>query len=320
MSDDPYKILGVKKDASQDDIRKAYRKLAKELHPDLKPGDKKAEERFKKVAAAYGIVGDAEKRARFDKGEIDATGAERPEQRFYREYAEAPGGRRYRSRAGFEDLADVSDLFSDLFRGGGPGGPGGGPGGGAGGREGATMWARGRDVLYRLEVDFVDAANGAKRRIAMPDGVTLDVTVPAGTQSGAILRLKGKGGPGLGGGPAGNALVEIAVRPHTVFRRDGDDIVVELPITLDEAVLGAKVAVPTLTGRVTVTVPKGSSGGDVLRLKGKGVQPAKGPAGNQRVVLKIVLPETVDAELATFMDDWRKKHPYDPRTKFGRAS
>ena len=324
MSDDPYKVLGVKKDAAQDDIRKAYRKLAKELHPDLNPGDKKAEERFKKVAAAYGILGDPEKRARFDKGEIDATGAERPEQRFYREYAETPGGRRYRSRAGFEDFADVSDLFADLFRGrGGPGGAGGGPsgaGGGAGGEEGATMWARGRDFFYHLEVDFIDAALGAKRRIAMPGGPTLDVAIPAGTRSGAILRLKGKGGPGLGGGPAGNALVEIAVRPHPMFRREGDDIVIELPITLDEAVLGAKVEAPTLTGRVAVGVPKGSSSGDVLRLKGKGVKPAGGPAGNQRVVLRIVLPDAVDAELQAFMTEWREKHRYDPRAKPGRAS
>ena len=316
MSDDPYKVLGVKKDAAQDDIRKAYRKLAKELHPDLNPGDKKAEERFKKVAAAYGILGDAEKRARFDKGEIDATGAERPEQRFYREYAETPGGRRYRSRAGFEDFADVSDLFADIFRGrDGPTGPRGGPGG-----EQATMWARGRDFFYHLEVDFLDAALGAKRRIAMPGGPTLDVAIPAGTRSGAILRLKGKGGPGLGGGPAGNALVEITVRPHPVFRREGDDIVIELPITLDEAVLGAKVEAPTLTGRVALTVPKGTSSGDVLRLKGKGVKPAGGPAGNQRVVLKIVLPAAVDAELQAFMTEWRKKHPYDPRGKQGRAS
>lgn len=322
MSEDPYKVLGVKKDAAQDDIRKAYRKLAKELHPDLNPGDKKAEERFKKVAAAYGILGDPEKRARFDKGEIDASGAERPEQRFYREYAETPGGRRYRSRAGFEDFADVSDLFADIFRGptGPGGGPGGGPSGGARGEEAATMWARGRDFFYHLEVDFIDAALGAKRRIAMPEGPTLDVAIPAGSRSGAILRLKGKGGPGLGGGPAGNALVEITVRPHPVFRREGDDIVIELPITLDEAVLGAKVEAPTLTGRVAVGVPKGSSSGDVLRLKGKGVKPAGGPAGNQRVVLRIVLPDAVDAELQAFMAEWRKKHPYDPRAKPGRAS
>jgi len=309
VSDDPYAVLGIAKTASQDDIRKAYRKLAKELHPDLRPGDKTAEERFKKVSAAYAVIGDPDQRARFDRGEIDASGTERPpEQEFYRQYAGGDQGRRYQSSAGFEDMGDLGDVFADLFgrRGGGPGGaPGGGPRGSA----------PGGDVLYQLEVEFLDAVNGAKRRLNLPDGTTIDLNIPAGTDDGSVLRLKGKGRPGHGEGPPGDALVEISVRPHPVFRREGRDIVLELPITLDEAVLGGKVEVPTASGRVNMNVPKGSSSGDTLRLKGKGVHGKGGPDGDQRVVLKIVAPATVDDELQKFMTDWRERHGYDPRAK-----
>ena len=218
MADDPYRVLGVSKTASDAEIRKAYRKLAKELHPDLNPGDASAEDRFKRVAAAYHLLGDPERRKRFDAGEIDATGAERPEQQYYRQYAGGDGGERYYSSAGFEDFADVSDIFADLFRGRA------GRGGGADGFE-----ARGQDVRYHLDVDFLDAVRGAKRRITMPDGKVLDLSIPPGTRDGGTLRLKGKGAPGLGGGPAGDALVEISVRPHALFTRDGDDIVVPSP-------------------------------------------------------------------------------------------
>lgn len=304
MADDPYQILGVAKTASQDEIRKAYRKLAKELHPDLRPGDKSAEERFKKVSAAYAVVGDEKQRARFDRGEIDASGAEKPpEQEFYRQYAGGDQGRRYQSSAGYEDIGDLGDVFADLFgrRGGGGGGPR-GP-------------MQGGDLLYQLEVEFLDAVNGAKRRLNLPDGTTIDLNIPAGTEDGAVLRLKGKGRPGREGGPSGDALVEIAVKPHPVFKRDGRDIVVELPITVDEALLGGKVEVPTASGRVNVTVPKGSSSGDTLRLKGKGLHGKGGADGDQRVVLKIVAPPSVDDELQKFMTDWREKHRYDPRAK-----
>jgi len=306
VSDDPYRVLGVSKDASQGDIRKAYRKLAKELHPDLNPGDTAAEDRFKKVSSAYHLLNDPEQRARYDRGEIDASGAERPEQPFYRQYADADGGGRYHSSSGFGDFEDISDLYSDLFGGRGDGSH--------------TVRARGRDFRYHLEVDFLDAVNGAKRRITMPDGQTLDLTIPAGTRDGGVLRLKGKGGSGMGGEASGDALVEISVKSHSVFRREGDDIVVDLPITLDEAVLGGKVDVPTVTGRVAMTVPKGASSGDVLRLRGKGVKAARRTAGDQRVILKIVLPETVDENLSKFMENWRKAHRYDPRAKLRRAT
>ncbi|MEN3975870.1 DnaJ C-terminal domain-containing protein [Emcibacter sp. SYSU 3D8] len=299
MSEDPYKVLGVARDASQDAIRKAYRKLAKEAHPDLHPGDKKAEDRFKTISAAYDIIGDADKRARFDRGEIDASGTERPpQQEFYRQYADADGGARYQTSAGFDDFADLSDLFSNMFQ-----------------REGgAPRRMRGQDLRYQLPVDFLEAVNGAKRRVTMPDGKTLDIAIPAGTRSGQTLRLKGKGMPGMNGGPAGDALVDVQVGAHPVFERDGDDIVVDLPIAIDEAVLGGKVAVPTITGKVNLTIPRGASSGQTLRLRGKGVPAGKNrAAGDQLVKLKIVMPAGIDDDLETFMKSWRESHAYNPR-------
>lgn len=305
MSDDPYKVLGVKRDASQDDIRKAYRELAKKLHPDLHPGDKDAEGRFKSVSAAYHLLNDPEKRARYDRGEIDASGTERPDHQFYRHYADAGQAGRYTSTEGMGGFEDISDIFADLF--------------GQRGGSGARFRARGQDSHYHLEVDFLDAINGARRRITFPDGNALDLKIPPGTRDGGTLRLKGKGTPGIGGGPSGDALIEISVRPHRLFRRDGNDIEIDLPLTLYEAVLGAKVEVPTVSGRVVLTVPRGSTTGDVLRLKGKGVKPERGRAGDQRVVLNVAMPETVDPELENFMKSWGRKHAYDPRSELRRT-
>jgi DnaJ-class molecular chaperone len=307
MAEDPYTVLGDAKDASQDDIRKAYRRLAKQHHPDLNPGNREAEARFKQVSAAYDLLGDAEKRARYDRGEIDASGAERPPHGFYREHADAGGRHTYHSTAGFEDFDDVSDIFADLFgrRGGGE----------------RTVRMRGRDVHYRMEVDFLEAVNGAKKRVTMPDGNSLDVAIPPGIGDGQVLRLKGKGMPGIGGGPAGDALVDVLVRPHPLFERQGDDIVVELPIGVDEAVLGGKVEVPTISGRVRVSVPKGASSGRTLRLKGKGVKAGLGrAAGDQLVRLRIVLPQTIDPEISELMKRWRESHTYDPRAEMERAA
>jgi DnaJ-class molecular chaperone len=264
LSADPYKVLGVTKDASQEDIQKAYRALAKKLHPDLNPGNKKAEEQFKEVSAAYDLVGDAEKRARFDRGEIDASGAERPPRGFYRDHAGGAGDH-YASADGFADFAGADDIFADLF--------------GRGGRTNLRM--RRQNAHYRLELDFLDAVNGAKRQVTMPDGSVLDVSIPAGTRDGQILRLRGKGMPGLNGGPPGDALVEIAVRPHRIFTRKGDDIHVELPISLREAVLGGKINVPTPEGAVAMTIPRWSNTGSVLRLKGKGVPRSGGNRGGR---------------------------------------
>ncbi len=293
------------RDAPADEIRKAYRKLAKENHPDLKPGDPKAEDRFKEAQAAYDIVGDAEKRARFDKGEIDADGHERPEQQFYRHYADAGADHPYHSADGYADFADLGDVFSDLF-----GHARQGPGGAR------TVRMRGGDVRYTFEVDFLDAAKGAKQRLTMPDGRDLDLTVPAGLRDGQVLRLKGKGQPGLGGGPPGDALITVHVRPHKLFRREGNDIHIDLPLGLHEAVLGGKVRVPTIDGPVTMTVKKGANTGDRLRLRGKGMPSGKaGARGDQHVTLKVVLPETPDDDLATFLSGWAETHAYDPRAE-----
>jgi DnaJ-class molecular chaperone len=301
LAKDPYEVLGVAKTASEDEIKKAYRKLVKQFHPDLHPGDTKAADRFKELSAAYDIVGDAEKRAKFDKGEIDATGAERPEQRFYREYANKGGAQQYHSSQGFADF-DFSELFSDFFGPGGAGRPGAGP-------------QRGRNVHYQLEVDFLTAVTGGQQRITLPDGKQLGVNIPEGVNDGQTIRLKGLGQPGRGDAPPGDALVEVHVRPDPRFERRGDDILTELPIALDEAVLGAKVEAQTISGRVNVTIPKGASSGQTLRLKGKGVKNKSGGHGDQLIRLKIVSPKTIDEELETFMTSWREKHAYNPRAE-----
>jgi DnaJ-class molecular chaperone len=288
LSDDPYKVLGVAKDASQEDIQKAYRALAKKLHPDLNPGNKSSEERFKQVTAAYDLVGDPEKRARYDRGEIDASGAERPPRGFYRDHAGAAADR-YASSEGFADIGGGDDVFAELFRRGDRG----------------NVRMRGANAYYRLELDFLDAVNGSKQQVTLPDGSVLDVTIPAGTRDGQILRLRGKGHAGLNGGPPGDALVEIGVRPHRTFTRKDDDIHVELPLPLREAVLGGKVNVPTPDGSVAMTVPKWSNTGSVLRLKGKGVPRRDGSRGDEYVTLKVMLPAKPDAELEKLITQWR---------------
>jgi DnaJ-class molecular chaperone len=289
LATDPYQVLGVKKDASQDAIQKAYRRLAKKLHPDLNPGNKQAEEQFKEISAAYDLVGDPAKRARFDRGEIDASGAERPRQNFYRDFGEGGASHPYASDSGFADFANGDDILSEIF-----------------GRQGrANIRMRGQDVHYRLALDFLDAINGAKKQLTLPDGSVLDVAIPPGTRDGQILRLRGKGRPGLGGGPPGDALIEVEVQPHRIFTRKGDDIHVEYPISLSEAVLGGKVRVPTPTGEVTMTVPKWANTGTVLRLKGKGAPRPDGSRGDEYVTLKVVLPDKPDPELEKFVAQWR---------------
>jgi DnaJ-class molecular chaperone len=317
MSDDPYKALGVAKDASQDEIKKAYRRLAKSLHPDLHPDDPGKQAEFQAVSAAYDLLRDAEKRRRFDAGEIDASGQERPRQRYYHHYASQDEGRRYdggphgggySSRFDHGD-EDLSGLFSEMF---------GQRAGGAGGtyREAS---ARGADLRYHLEVTFLDAVRGAKRRVTMPDGQPIELTVPAGVRDGQTLRLRGKGGPGHGKGPPGDAYVTIAVKPHPVFSRDGDDIVMDLPITFDEAVLGGKVDVPTISGSVSMTIPAGASSGRRLRLKGRGVRHGK-TTGDQVVRLKIVIPERIDDAMRDVAERWRKAVDFDPRADLRRMS
>lgn len=302
MNEDPYRVLGVGKNASQDEIQKAYRKLAKKLHPDLNPGNKQAEEQFKAASAAYDLLSDSEKRARFDRGEIDASGQERPRQRYYRDYAGAAAGDHpYATAEGFSDFSDDSDLFSSIF--------------GRGGRFNLKM--RGEDVHYRLPVEFLEAVNGTVRRVTLADGSTVDVSVPPGAREGQMLRLAGKGNPGVGGGPPGDAFIEIIVNPHPFFTRHGDDIHLELPISLTEAVLGGKISVPTATGAVTMSIPKGSNTGTILRLRGKGVSRHDGSRGDEYVKLKVVLPDKPDAELEQFVRGWAVGKAQDPRSGMG---
>jgi len=302
----PYETLGVAPNASQDDIRKAYRKAAKETHPDLHPGKPEAEKRFKEINAAYDIIGDADKRKRYDAGEIDETGAERhPDRHFYREYAEADPNMRYGGRASAgargNDGANFDyDIFADLFRGRG---------------EGGNFRMPPQDVRYALEIDFLDAVNGTHKLVAMPDGKSLDITIPAAIDDRQVLRLKEQGLPGSDG-KSGDAYVEISVRPHSGFRREGHDIVSTLPVSLGEALNGASVRVETVDGPVDVKVPKGANEGTKLRLRGKGVSRGKaGGRGDQLVEIHIVPPEGGDEALAQFMAEWEKTHPQNPRRK-----
>jgi DnaJ-class molecular chaperone len=303
LAADPYTTLGVKKDATQDEIQKAYRRLAKKLHPDLNPGNKTAEDKFKEVSVAYDLLGDPDKRACFDRGEIDASGTERPRQQYYRDFADQNGRSTYTNNAGFSDFGDFAgseDILSEIF----------GRAGSAGRRR------RGQDVHYHLELSFLDAVNGGKQAIVLPEGTALDVNIPAGTQDGQILRLRGKGRPAPGEGPAGDALIEISVLPHPYFTRKGDDIYLDLPISLKEAVLGAKVRVPTPGGAVTVAVPKWSNTGRVLRLKGRGVPHADGSKGDEYVKLILMLPEKPEPKLEAFVAEWQPVE-YSPRQSMG---
>jgi len=294
---DPYEVLGVARTASQDEIKKRYRELAKKLHPDLHPGDDSALARFQDVSAAYDLLSDADKRGRFDRGEIDAAGQERaPERPFYRAHGEGRGGAKY-GGGGF----DGEDLFADLF-------------GGSFGRGSGKIRMRGHDVHGALGVPFLDAVRGTTRRVTIEGGPTLEVRIPPGTEDGQTLRLKEQGGPGLNGGPPGDAYIEIHVEPHPLFRRVGADIELDLPISLPEAVLGARVTVPTIDGPVLLTVPKGSNTGDVLRLKNRGVPDARtGARGDQKVRLVVKLPEQVDPALEKAVEAWAKDHAYDVR-------
>src|SRR6266478_6695020 len=288
----PYQVLGVKPNATADEIRKAYRKLAKEFHPDLNPGKPEAEARFKSISAAYDLLSDAEKRARYDRGEIDESGVERPQRHYYRGYAEGAEGRRYQPE-GEMNLSDLEDLFAAF----------GSAGRGRRGQGSERFRARGADRHFTLTVDFVTAAIGGKQRLSLAPDEWLDVTIPPGIEDGQVLRLRGKGGPGFGGGPAGDALIEVHVAPHPLFCRDGDDVRIELPVSLVEAVLGARVMVPTVTGPVAMTIPKGSDTGAQLRLRGKGIQRSRNP-GDQYVTLKVVIGASGDPELAEFIEKW----------------
>lgn len=307
---DPYEILGLARDADEVAIKSAYRKLAKRHHPDLHPGDAKAAERFQELNAANDILSDPEKRGRFDRGEIDAEGHEMPPRgAFYRDFhpgagggshAGGPGGGRGGGRGGGPGMGgegagftedDIASFFSRHFN-----------------ARGEGMKAQGGDLRYALTLGFLDAASGTARRVQMPDGRALDVKIPAGIEDGHVIRLRGQGRPGIGGGPPGDALIEVAVAPHPFLRREGDDVIVELPVTLKEAVLGASVSVPTIKGVVKLTIPPGSGDGTRLRLRGRGVR-----EGHQFVELKVAVPPADEPALAAFLRDWTPAHPFNPR-------
>jgi DnaJ-class molecular chaperone len=299
---DPYQVLGVPRGAGADDIRKAFRKLAKKHHPDANPGDSAAEERFKQVSAAFDILGDAEKRRKFDAGEIDADGRET-----FRGFGGGPG--QGGPSGGFEG-ADFSDIFGEMF---GRRAGRGGPRGAAGPGPGAGFSAKGPDVRARLEIDLEEAILGGKKRISFQDGRTLDVTIPAGAADGQTLRLRGHGEPGRGG--KGDALIELAIKPHPVFRREGEQLVMDLPVSVPDAVLGGRVQAPTPDGPVTLTVPKGANSGQSLRLKGKGLSDARGVRGDLIARIQVMLPEGPDAKLEAFAARWREERPYVPRRR-----
>ncbi|SFI32649.1 DnaJ C-terminal domain-containing protein [Jannaschia pohangensis] len=313
MTDDPYEVLGLTKAATADEIKKAYRKLVRSSHPDLHPDDPDAEARFKAISMAHDLLKDPETRARFDAGEIDGLGAEKPGRQYYRDFSDAPGNA-YQSRKGFGAGVDPADIFAEILRNRARQG-------GMGDDMGGGFRAAGSDARYSLTVSFLDAARGAETRITLPDGQNLAVKIPQGTDDGQTLRLRGKGAPGFGGGPPGDALITVMVRPHPVFRRAGDDIHLTLPITLDEAVLGAKVTAPTIGGPVGLTVPPGASSGRVLRLRGRGIaRPGKGTPGDQLVELRIVVPPDPDDGLRDFLREWRKTHAVDPRADLMREA
>jgi len=290
MGSDPYSVLGVKRSATDEEVRQTFRRLAKSCHPDLHPGDRAAADRFKRLSAAYDLLGDPEKRRQFDAGLIDASGEP------VRGFAHQGHGGAHNGATGF------SDIFSEMF----------GEGGFAGARGAMRGGLRGQDVRYTLEIDFLESVRGVKKRVTMPDGGVLDLNVPEGVADGQVLRLKGKGRPSIAGGESGDALVEITVRQHSDYKRTGDDLSMRVPISIDEAVLGGKIEFSAPSGRLQLTIPKGTSSGQVFRLRGKGVRNGS-RTGDLLVTAEIVLPDTIDEGLAYFLSEWRKKHPYDPR-------
>jgi len=321
---DPYTILGVSKGASEAEVKSAYRKLAKKLHPDANKHDPKAASRFAEINAAYEIVGDDDKRKAFDRGEIDAEG----KPRFQGFEGAQPGG-----GAGFGPGGSHFESFSygpDGFQRRGAGGGGGPQGGGfedllrgmfgGAGRGGARTHfepqdfgdASGQDLQASLTISLADAAKGTKTRVHLPTGKDVEVKIPAGLSGGQQIRLKGQGWPSASG-RAGDALITVNVAPHPVFKPEGADLRLELPITLYEAVLGGKVRVPTLDGAVELAIPAGTDSGRTFRLKGKGLK-AKTGAGDLLATVRVVLPEPADDELKELMRKLRDKTPYDPRS------
>ena len=301
---DPYLVLGVARTATDDEIKKVYRQLARELHPDLNPGDRRSEERFKDISAAYDFLSDSTKRAQFDAGEIDASGSPRRRASRPRPGGHGPGAGA--GRGGFGGFGDnVDDILAELLRRKEKGRSG----------AGRAKPAKGGDVRHSLSVSFVDAAAGSTKRVTLLSGRTVEVRIPPGSTDGQTLRLKGQGHGAEDGGESGDAFIEIKVEAHPYFTRRDLDILIALPISVQEAVLGGKVHVPTIDGKVALSVPPGSNTGSVLRLKGKGIAGPNHTRGDQLVTLSVVLPE--DDEFKKAVEKWGPRHGYDPRAKAG---
>jgi len=332
---DPYSVLGVSKGASAADIKSAYRKLAKKLHPDANKSDPKAASRFSELNAAYEIVGDDDKRKAFDRGEIDAEGKPRfqgfegfgggprggaggpfgGQEGAFETFTWGPEGmQRSSGRGGGARGGGFEDVLRDMF--GGLGGAARGRRGGGGFQFEEDDYAPpGRDVTASTTITLEEAAKGTTRRVQLPTGKELEVKVPPGLTDGQQIRLKGQG-LAMPGGKAGDVLITVSIAPHHLFQRDGNDLRIELPVTLYEAVLGAKVRVPTLGGPVELSIPPNTSSGRTFRLKGKGF-PAKSGAGDLMATVRIVLPEQRDQALDELMTSWRELRPYDPRKGMG---
>jgi DnaJ-class molecular chaperone len=319
MALDLYQRLGVKRGASDDEIKKAYRSLAKQLHPDRNKDNPKAAERFSQVTNAYDLLSDKDKRARYDRGEIDEDG--NPKMPFgagFGGYSPGNGSRAGTPPPGFEnfnmggDTADLSDLFEGLFGAAGATRGRSAGSGFSGFRQRARAPQKGADVAYRLKVPFEDAVTLKPQRITLGDGKTIDLKLPKGLEDGAKIRLAGKGQEGPAG--RGDAIVTIEIAPHRFYTREGNDIRLTLPVSLKEAVLGAKVKVPTPEGAVMLTVPKGTTSGKVLRLKGRGFMGKDGKRGDQLVTLEVDVPEN-DAALQQFAENWNGGG--NPRSSLG---
>jgi DnaJ-class molecular chaperone len=310
---DPYDVLGVSRQATDAEIKKAFRNLAKKHHPDAHANDPTKVKQFQEISSAYDILGDKEKRAQFDRGEIDAAGQPRGfDPRAQGAGGFRPGGRGRAGAQGFEfnfggggDGFRTEDIFADIFGGFG--------GAEAGSRRGRNQPRRGEDIQLATTISLEEAALGGTRRIVLGDGKELEAKIPAGVREGQTIRLKGQGGAGRNGGPPGDVLINFDVAPHPLYTREGRDLRLDLPVSLKEAVLGAKVPVQTLTGTLTLTIPPHSNSGKVLRLKGKGLPGAGSePAGDLYVRLAVTLPDPPDPELEAFL---RKSGDYDPRAK-----
>ena len=312
---DPYKVLGVNRNASQDEIKSAYRKLAKKYHPDLNQGDESVAKKFQEVSTAYDLLGDPAKRRRYDRGELDPDGRERGgRSSFWRKGWKARSGRSD-SGSTFDFSEDFdADSIDEILKQWRAGRPGAGAAMGDSAGTQTTSRRTSQDLRYRLKVPFSEAVLGIKKHVTLSDGKVVNLTIPPATEDGTRLRLKGQGKPAKGGLPSGDAYLELQVEPHPYFERDGRDILLELPITLSEAVLGATVTVPTVHGSVSLKIPKGSNTGQKMRLRGKGVPSiAKDDTGDQYVTLRVVLPSEPDSELVTFIEKWAVAHGYNPR-------